>query len=111
MKKLNILWTSDNLYTIRNMIAMYSVGSLKAGNWDEINIIMWGASVRLAGISEEAREQIKRMLDAGVHLEACQACSEDFGSTKVLQDLGVTTRYMRQPLTDYIQSGENILTV
>ena len=46
--KLNILWTTDNKDTIFNMLAMYTLNSKKRGWWQEVNVILWGASVKLA---------------------------------------------------------------
>ncbi len=45
--KLNILWTTDNRDTVFNMLSMYAINSVNKGWWEHINIILWGASVKL----------------------------------------------------------------
>lgn len=45
--KLTILWTTDNKDTVFNMLAMYALNSKNRGWWKHINIILWGASVKL----------------------------------------------------------------
>ena len=45
--KLNILWTTDNRDTVFNMLSMYAINSVNKGWWEHVNIILWGASVKL----------------------------------------------------------------
>ena len=43
-----------------------------------------------------------KMLKAGVSIEACLACSDGYGVTDTLEQLGLDVKYMGEPLTDYI---------
>ncbi|WP_319505578.1 hypothetical protein [Bacteroides graminisolvens] len=45
--KLNILWTTDNRDTVFNMLSMYAINSVNKDWWEHVNIILWGASVKL----------------------------------------------------------------
>lgn len=111
MNKLNILWTTNNKDTIINMIAMYSINALKRGWWEEVNIIIWGASAKLIGEDMEIQDYVKQMLEAGVQVEGCLACSEQFGVTETLRSIGVDLKYMGEPLTAYLKADEKILTL
>jgi len=111
MEKLNILWTSDNKDTIFNMISMYALNSKKRNWWEEVNLIMWGASVRLAAMDTQVQTEIRIMLDEGVHIEACKDCADRFQASEVLKKLGVNVRYMGIPLTEYLKAGEKVLTI
>jgi hypothetical protein len=51
------------------------------------------------------------MINHGVQIEACKDCCDNFGVTDKLTKLGINVRYMGKPLTDYIKSGETILTI
>ena len=51
------------------------------------------------------------MIEAGVKVEACKACAEEYDAVGVLSDLGVNVRYMGVPLTNYIKSGEHVLSI
>ena len=53
MEKLNILWTTDNKETFFHMLSMYAINAKKRGLWKEINVIIWGASSKLAGTDTE----------------------------------------------------------
>ena len=109
--KLNILWTTDNKDTIFNMLAMYTLNSKKRGWWQEVNVILWGASVKLAAQDTQVQTEILEMLQTGVTVEACQDCCERVGVKPVIEKLGVTVRYMGAPLTEYLKNGDKILTL
>src|ERR1035437_7120927 len=103
MEKLNILWTTDNKDTIFNMLSMYATNSIKNNWWDEVNIIIWGASAKLVGNDTQVQTEVMEMIAKGVKIEACKACSDSFGVSEKLMQLGVTVRYMGQPLTNYLK--------
>jgi hypothetical protein len=111
MNKINILWTSDNKITALNMLAMYVLNSKKKGWWDQVNVIIWGASAKLVASDTQVQTEILEMLNMGITVEACRACAETCGVTSDLEKLGVNVRYMGQPLTEYIKNGEPVLTI
>ena len=111
MDKLNILWTTDNKETVINMLAMYAINSKINNWWQNVNVIIWGASAKLIASDTQVQTEIIEMINQGVQIEACKACSDNFGVTDKLTKLGINVRYMGEPLTDYIKSGEKILTV
>lgn len=111
MSKLHLLWTTDNKDTVFNMIAMYAVNSKKNQWWDELNVIVWGASAKLIGHDPQIQTEIREMLQAGVTIEACRNCCEHYGVTERLEELGITVRYMGEPLTTYLKNEEKILTL
>lgn len=111
MEKLNILWTTINRDTITNMIKMYSIGAITRGWFKDINIIVWGASAKLLGENEEVQAEVLEMIKNGIHIEACQACADQYGATETIHNLGVETKYMGEPLTAYLKNGEKILTL
>ncbi len=110
MDKLNILWTTDNRDTISKMIVMYASNAILKGWWKEVNVIIWGASAQVVGENAEVQQEVRKMIDAGVHVEACQACAEQFGVAEQLRQLGVDVLYMGEPLTNYLKNNEKILT-
>ncbi len=111
MDRLYILWTTDNKATVFNMLAMYAINSKANHWWDEVNVIIWGASAKLAGTDAQVQTEILEMISGGVKIEACKDCCDHFGVTDTLIKLGVDVRYMGKPLTDYIKAGEKMLTI
>lgn len=109
--KLNILWTTDNKDTIFNMLSMYAINSKNRGWWKHINVILWGASVRLVANDTQVQTEVLEMLQSGITIEACQNCCNNFGVTSIIINLGITVRYMGAPLTEYLKNGEKILSI
>jgi len=90
---------------------MYVLNAKKEGWWDEVNIIIWGASANLVASDTQVQTEIMEMINSGVHMEACKDCSDTLGITDKLEKLGIEIRYMGELLTEYIQSDEAIITV
>jgi hypothetical protein len=111
MEKLNILWTTDNKDTVFNMLIMYAINSKTQGWWQDVNLIIWGASARLVGNDSQVQSEIIEMINQGIHIEACKDCCDHFGVTEKLIKLGIKVRYMGEPFTEYIKAGEKILTI
>jgi hypothetical protein len=111
MDKLNILWTTDNKDTVLHMLLMYATNSRLNGWWQEVNVIIWGASAKLVGTDKQIQEAVSEMLNHGITIEACKACTDNFGVTDKLTELGITVRYMGEVLTNYLKSGEKVLTI
>ena len=111
MEKLNILWTTDNKDTVFNMLVMYATNSKLNGWWNNVNVIIWGASAKLIGNDTQVQSELLEMILQGVHVEACKECCDRYGVSDKLNKLGITVRYMGEPFTGYIKSGESILTI
>jgi len=111
MEKLNILWTTDNKDTIFNMLTMYATNSKKRDWWDQVNVIIWGASAKLAGNDAQVQAEILEMIKAGVTVEACKDCADKYSATETLEKLGVKVQYMGLPLTEYLKNGEKLITI
>jgi len=111
MDKLNIIWTTDNKDTIFNALAMYAINSKTKAWWGSVNVIMWGAAVKLAGNDTQVQTEILEMLQAGVTIEACKDCCEHFGVVETIEKLGVNIRYVGQYLTEYLKNDEKVVTI
>ena len=111
MDKLNILWTTDNKDTVLHMLVMYATNSRLNGWWQDVNLIIWGASAKLVGTDSQIQAEVLEMLNHGITIEACKACCDNLGVTDELTKLGINVRYMGEALTTYIKSGEKILTI
>lgn len=111
METLNILWTTDNKDTVFNMLTMYATNAKKKEWWQKVNVIIWGASAKLAGNDTQVQTEILAMIEAGVTIEACKACADNLGVSEKLEKLGITVRYMGQALTEYIKNEEKLITI
>lgn len=110
-EKLVILWTSGDREVALKMVFMYTYNAKKNKWWDDITLVVWGPSAKLLSEDEELQGYIKKIADAGVVVKACKGCSDQYGVSEKLEELGIDVKYIGKELTDYIKEDRNILTI
>lgn len=114
MEKLNslsVLWTSPDREVALKMAFMYTFNSKLNGWWEEVCLIVWGPSAKLLSEDAELQHYVRKMLQHGVSVVACKACSDAYGVSEQLANLGIDVKYMGQALTAMLKSGWTQLTV
>jgi hypothetical protein len=111
MKRLYILWTNSDEIMFDKMVAMYARNSKIEHWWDEITVIIWGSTAMLAAKSELVRTRIMELLQVGVAVSACKACSDSLDVTAELLDQGIEVKYWGTGLTEILKSDDKLLTV
>lgn len=109
-EKLAVLWVSGDRDVAEKSCLMYTHAAKRNGWFDEVVLIVWGASSRLLAEDHELQKKIKAMKKDGVILEACIACSNMLGVTEELEGLGIDVKGMGVPLTNYLKEGYHVLT-
>lgn len=109
--ELYILWTNDNPITAEKMVFMYALNSIKQGWWDELTIIIWGATAKLVVQNEKIAPIIRELLEAGVKVSACKSCADELGVSSELAELGIEIRYWGEALTMILKSDLKLITV
>ncbi len=105
-----VLWTSGDREVALKMVFMYTLNSKLKNWWKDVRFIIWGPSTKLLSEDAELQDYIKKMKKVGIVLEACKACSDSYGVSENLKKLGITVRYMGEPLTAYIKEGRKVIT-
>nr|WP_321466161.1 DsrE family protein [uncultured Desulfobulbus sp.] len=108
---LYVLWTNDNLITAEKMVFMYTINSLAQGWWDEVTLIIWGATIQLVSENKEMQKMVQDALEAGVRVTACKACADQLGVTQNLKEQKIEVKYWGAPLTELLVKGEKLLTI
>jgi len=109
--KLNILWTNADLTTSKLMVLMYTNNAIKQGWWDEVRVIIWGATAKLVAENEEVQALIKSAQETGVKFSACIACATELGVVEEIKALDIELIKWGGPLTEIIQNEEKLLTI
>jgi hypothetical protein len=109
--KLLVIWTSGDRDVALKMVFMYTRNSKKNDWWDMVRLVVWGPSAKLLSDDEELQGHIKIMQDFGVEIYACVACSDMYGVTEKLEELGIEVIYMGEPLTSYLKYGWKVITI
>lgn len=110
-RRILILWTSGEKETALNMVFMYGLNSKLKGWWDEVTLLVWGASTKLLGTDPEIQERLKDLQDAGVETIACKACANNLGLVEKLESLDVQVFFTGEYLSKRIQAGDHVLSV
>jgi len=74
--------------------------------WDEATIMIWGPSAQILAQSRELQEQMKTVRDSGVKFNACVVCTDDYGVSDTLKELGVELIHTGEMLTEALQSDD-----
>ena len=108
--KLMVVWSSADKEVAEKMVFMYSTNSKIRGWFDEVTIVIWGPSAVLACEDADIQKLIKNAIDNGVKMDACKACSDMYGLSDKLIDLGVDVKYAGLPLTEHLKANGKVLT-
>jgi microcompartment protein CcmK/EutM len=101
--KLLILWTTGDKDVALNMVLMYAINSKLKGWWDEVVLLVWGSSSRLASQDKEVQSQIASALKAGVRDDRMQAMRREStrrGSTRTTWHRSVLHRSVLDRLAE-----------
>ncbi len=109
-ERLVVIWTSGDKEVALKMVFMYTIHSKKMGWWNDSELIVWGPSAKLLSEDLELQEKIIQMKELGIKVTSCKACTDSYGVTKVLEDLGIEVQYMGEPLTQYLKDGQKVIT-
>lgn len=105
-----VLWTSGDREVALKVAFTYALNSKLRSWWQDIRFIVWGPSAKLLSKDRELQDFIAKMKEAGVELEACKACVDQYGVSEPLEKMGINVRYMGEPLTSYIKEGRKVIT-
>jgi len=110
MNKLLIVWSTEELEVAKKMVLLYSSVILPRNYWDEAHLMIWGASARLLAGNEELQDMVKNIQATGVKTSACVVCSDDYGVTEKLVELGIDATHTGEFLTEALQSDWKVIT-
>jgi hypothetical protein len=89
---------------------MYTLNAKRNNWWNDMRLIVWGPSSKLLSVDKELQDEIKKMKEADVILEACKACTDRYGVSENLEKIGIDVKYMGVPLTTYLKEGRKVVT-
>lgn len=111
IKNLVIVWTSGEKDVFTKMVHIYTLNAKKWNWFEEITLIVWGPSAKLLAGDPELQKMVTGLVDAGVILEACIWCSNQYEVTDDLKALKIDVKGMGVPLTAYIKDPSKEVVV
>ncbi len=109
-RKLVVVWTSGDPEVAIKMVFMYVTNAGKKDWFDQVNFVIWGPSAKLAAQNEEIQKGLAKMREHGIKLQACKACTDSYGVSEKLEEMGVEVIFMGGPLTDMLKEGWHSMT-
>lgn len=100
-----VVWSSGDPDVADKVCFMYAYNAKKWGWFKEVIFVIWGPSAKLLSENEDLQDYIKKMMDAGIDVEACIACARMYGVVEDLKDLGIDVKGMGTILTKYLKAG------
>lgn len=105
-----IIWTSGDREVALKMVFMYAYNCRKYSWMDNVRLLIWGPSDKLLLEDEELQNQLKELKKIGVELYACKGCTDMYGVSDQLTELGITVMYTGKMLADLQKDGWHILS-
>ena len=108
--RLCVVWSSGDPGVAKNVCFMYTLNAKKRGWFGVVNLVVWGPSAKLLTENEGLQKEVKAMQKAGVVVEACVACANNYGVADELRALDIDVKPMGVPLSDRLKGSWRMLT-
>lgn len=109
--KLAVLWTNDAPEYAQRMVFMFTYNAKRKDRFEEVVLIIWGPSAKLAAENKKIQKYLKMMQDEGVKLEACLYCAKMYGVEEELQALDIDVKGMGDQLSNYLIEDWKVLSL
>jgi len=109
---LHILWLNDNPVTAEHMVFLYATNALLKGWWENVHIIVWGATTKLLCESTAMQSLVQRFLGEGGQVSACKRCAENLNVLGKLEAIkGIKVYYIGEHFSEIIKGTEKLITL
>lgn len=108
--QLCVVWSSGDPGVAKNVCFMYTVNAKKRGWFDVVHLVVWGPSAKLLAENEDLQKEVQAMQQAGVVVEACVTCANNYGVADDLRALEIDVKPMGVPLSDRLKGPWKVLT-
>lgn len=110
-KNLHIVWTNADPLTSHHMVMMYATNSMLNGWWDNVTVVIWGATAKYVAEDEKIQERINIARQAGVEFSACVSCANNLGVTEELEKMDIEIIRWGEKLSNLLQNDEKVITI
>ena len=108
---LYILWTTRDAITAEYMLMLYATNAQKKQWFDQVHIIIWGASAKLIAENKHIQDLILDAQKAGVIFQGCIHCATSLDVVNILERLNITLLPAGIPLTEIIKNQKYLITI
>jgi hypothetical protein len=103
--------TSGDSHVITDVALMYGTNATKPGRMKEVIFIFWGPAQKTILENADLNAYVKKIIGREkIQVWACKACSDGYGVSEKLEELGVSVKYVGEDITNMLKSGWHTLT-
>jgi hypothetical protein len=107
--QLCVVWSSGDPGVAKNVCFMYTLNAKKREWFGVVHLVVWGPSAKLLAENGALQSEVKNMQKAGVVVEACVACANNYGVAEDLRALDIDVKPMGVPLSDRLKGSWKVL--
>ena len=89
---------------------VYPLNAIKSSWMDEVKLIIFGPSEKIAAYDMEVRGRIDELRKAGIEVMACKWCADRMKITATLEDARIKVVYVGPIISQMIKDGWASLT-
>ncbi len=89
---------------------VYPYNAVTKGWMDEVKVIIFGPSEKIAANDAEVQAKLKEMQKAGIEVMACKWCADRMNITDKLEAAGIKVVYVGSIISDLLKNGWASLT-
>ena len=108
--KLLVILSSGDREVALEVGLVYPLNAMKHRWMDEVKLIIFGPSEKIAAHDMEVRGRIDELQKAGIEVMACKWCADRMKVTAALEDAGIKVVYVGQIISQMLKDGWASLT-
>ncbi|MFQ6121456.1 MAG: DsrE family protein [Dehalococcoidales bacterium] len=105
-----ILWSSGDKEVALGCGLVYPLNVAKNKWMDEVKVIIFGPSEKLAAYSPEVQEKLKELREAGIEIIACKWYADRMNITGMLEEAGIKVVFVGSIISQLLKDGWAPLT-
>jgi hypothetical protein len=109
--RLTVVWSTGDREVAVQSCLMYVENANKQKWFSEIALIVWGPSAKLLASDKELQARVELLIDRGTKVQACIACTDSYGVSESLKELGIDVKPMGMPLTEMLKADNTKVIV
>jgi hypothetical protein len=110
MGKLFMILSSGDKEVHQWVSFMYGYHAFKNKWMEDVRLILWGPAQKLAVRNEVIKKRLEEMMDEGMDIRACKACSDEYAVSDELSSIGLKVEYVGRLVSEMLKKGWYQLT-
>jgi hypothetical protein len=108
--KLFVILSSGDREVALEVGLIYPLNAMKKKWLDDVKLIFFGPSEKIAAYDAEVQRKIKELQETGIEVLACKWCADRMEITGELEKIGVKVVYVGPIISELIKDGWASLT-